>query len=92
MKVGERIKFVKKEWYIVDVVKYNDVEYYYISEDLSSKIGDFENVKNYKGDWAIEFIYRLEDGKYRNVSDDELFSNLLNRVGIKSILLDRKNT
>ena len=81
-----RIKFDNREWLVIDNIEYNDIKYYYIIEDISDKINDLENLEDYEGKYSMEFIYKLDNGNYKNVTDRELIDKLLAIIGKNTIL------
>ena len=76
-----RIKFGNKEWLVIDNIEYQGIKYYYIIEDISEEIENLKNIEEYEGHISIEFIYKLDNGNYKNVTDQELISVLLGIVG-----------
>lgn len=81
-----RIKFDNREWLVVDNIEYENVKYYYIIEDISKELNNVNNIEDYEGNYSIEFIYKLENGNYKNVTDQKLIQNLLAIVGKRAIL------
>lgn len=81
-----RIKFDNREWLVIDNIEYENVKYYYIIEDVSDKINHLENLNDYDGKIKMEFIYKLDNGNYRNVTDKKIINILLAIVGKKNIL------
>ena len=81
-----RIKFDNREWLVIDNIEYEGKKYYYIVEDVSEELEKIENLEDYKGNITIEFIYKLDDENYANVTDQELISKLLAVVGQRAIL------
>lgn len=76
-----RIKFADKEWLVIDNIEYEGVKYFYIIEDISEQLEGLDKIEEYKGDFLIEFIYRKENGDYKNVTDAELKNKLMTIVG-----------
>lgn len=73
-----RIKFGKDEYYVIDRFTYKGIEYLYIClDDLGNTEGKSDE-ELYNHNFVINFIYKLEDGKYSTVENDELFQSLLN--------------
>jgi len=85
MEYKARIKFFDKEWLIIENIEYEGIKYYYIIEDISEKLEDIENIEDYEGNFSIEFIYKLENGNYRNVTDKELIEKLSSIVALKKM-------
>ena len=81
-----RIKCDNREWLVIDNLEYNNVKYYYIIEDISDKINNLESLEDYEGTYSMEFIYKLDNGNYKNVTDRELIDKLLAIVGKNTIL------
>lgn len=81
-----RIKFDNREWLVVDNIEYENIKYYYIIEDISKELNNVKNIEEYEGNYSIEFIYKLENGNYKNVTDQKLIQNLLAIVGKRAIL------
>lgn len=80
-----RIKFAEREWLVIDNLEYEGKKYYYIVEDVSEELDKLENIEDYNKDIDLEFIYKVENGNYRNVTDEELIEKLLCIVGVKVI-------
>ena len=80
-----RIKFADKEWLVVENIEYKGIKYYCIVEDISDELEKLEKLSDYKGRLSVEFIYQLDNGKYKNVTDKELIEKLLLVVGVKTI-------
>lgn len=78
-----RIKWDDREWLVLDKIEYQGIEYYYIIQDLSDEVTSFENLENYKGRISIEFIHKVDNGMYRNVTDQNLIDQLLAITGEK---------
>lgn len=76
-----RIKFDDKEWLILDNIEYQGVRYFYIIEDISEQLEELDKIEDYKGEFLIEFIYKKENGNYKNVTDRDLKNKLLFIVG-----------
>lgn len=76
-----RIKFADREWLVIDNIEYKGVKYFYIIEDISEQLEGLDKIEEYKGDFLIEFIYRKENGDYKNVTDAELKNKLMTIVG-----------
>lgn len=84
-----RIRFANKEWLVIDNIEYEGTKYFYIIEDISEQLEKINNIEEYKGNFLIEFIYKKEDGNYKNVTDIELKDKLMTIVG-KNVFF-RKN-
>lgn len=84
-----RIKFDNRQWLVIDNFEYNNVKYYYIIEDISDKINNLDNLEDYDGKYSMEFIYKLDNGNYKNVTDQDLINQLLAIVGKRTILSDK---
>lgn len=93
MTVG-KINFGNLDYIIVDRFEYNEVEYMYIFEDITEKIkgkgiSGLDNI-----DVKADFIFKCNDGKYENVTDDELYQKLMflenkrNSLGVNAVLKD----
>ena len=83
-----RIKFADKEWLVVDNIEYDGIKYYYIVEDISEELEELDKLgklEEYSGKMTLEFIYKLDNGKYKNVTDEELLEKLHDEVAIKAI-------
>lgn len=85
MSYKARIKFANKEWLVVDNIEYEGVKYFYIIEDISNEIENLENIEEYQGNISIEFIYKLDNGNYKNVTDQELIAKLSSIIAIRAI-------
>lgn len=85
-----RIKFDNREWLVIDNIEYEGVKYYYIIEDISEELNGLKNLDEYKGKFAIEFIYKLDNGNYSNVTDQMLLNTLSAIVG-KNAILNKEN-
>ena len=83
MSYKARIKFDNREWLVIENIEYNGIKYYYIIEDISEEIKDLNSIEEYNGKFTVEFIYKIENGNYRNVTDQELISKLSALVGFK---------
>lgn len=81
-----RIKFDNREWLVVDNVEYEGIKYYYIIEDISEELNGLKSLDEYEGNFTIEFIYKLDNGNYKNVTDEVLLNTLTAIVGKKAIL------
>jgi hypothetical protein len=81
-----RIKFAEKEWLVIDNIEYKNEKYYYIIEDIAEQLENIDNLEEYKGSYKMEFIYKLENGNYKNVVDQNLIQQLLAVVGQRMIL------
>lgn len=81
-----RIKFDNREWLVIDNIEYEGIRYYYIIEDISEKLERLKSLDEYEGTFNIEFIYKLENGNYKNVTDRKLIDVLLAIVGKNAIL------
>ena len=80
-----RIKYDNREWLVVDFVEFGGKKYYYIIQDISEEIEKLENVEDFKGNITLEFIYKLDNGNYKNVTDQMLFNTLSALVGKKAL-------
>lgn len=80
-----RIKFDNREWLVVDNIEYEGRKYFYIIEDISEQIENLQSIEEYEGNISIEFIYKVENNKYRNVTDEELITKLCSIVAIRAI-------
>lgn len=80
---GGRIKYDDREWLVLNKIEYQGIEYYYIIEDLSDEVTSFEDLENYKGRISIEFIHKVDNGMYQNVTDQNLIDQLLAITGEK---------
>ncbi len=85
-----RLKFGNKEWLLIDNIEYEGVEYLYIIEDISDELNNVKNIEDYEGRIHIEFIYKLDNGNYKNVLDNNLIENLLAIVGARKIFTDEE--
>lgn len=85
MSYKARIKFDNREWLVVDNFEHKGVEYFYIIEDISEKLEKLNNIEDYKGNFAVEFIYKSDDVNYRNVTDQELINELSAIVGLRAL-------
>lgn len=85
-----RIKFDNREWLVIDNIEYQGIKYYYIIEDVSKELEKLKNIEEYKGNFTLEFIYKLDNGNYKNVTDQNLISKLLAIVG-KNALLNKND-
>lgn len=81
-----RIKFDNREWLVIDNIEYEGVKYYYIIEDISEELNGIKSLDEYEGNFTIEFIYKLDNGNYRNVTDQALLNTLSAIVGKNTIL------
>jgi len=81
-----RIKFDNREWLVIDNVEYEGVKYYYIIEDISEELNHLNSLEDYKGKVSMEFIYKLDDGNYKNVTDEALLNTLTAIVGKRAVL------
>ena len=81
-----RIKFADKEWLVIDNIEYKGEKYYYIVEDISEQLKNINSLEDYNGNYKMEFIYKLENGNYKNVVDQDLIKQLLAIVGQRAIL------
>lgn len=81
-----RIKFGNREWLVIDNIEYKGQKYYYIIEDISEQLNGLNNLDEYKGNFSMEFIYKLDNGNYKNVTDQGLIKELLAIVGKRAIL------
>ena len=80
-----RIKFDNREWLVIDNIEYEGTKYFYIIEDISDELNDLDNIEDYQGNISVEFIYKLDNGNYRNVTDQDLIAKLSSIVAIKAI-------
>lgn len=81
-----RIKFDNKDWLVIDNFIVENVKYYYIIEDKSEELEKVNNIEDYKGNINMNFIYsEKNDGIYKNVTDKELFNQLLAIVGYRNM-------
>jgi len=85
MSYKARIKFDDREWLVVDNIEYEGIKYFYIIEDISEEIEKLEKIEDYKGKFSIEFIYKLDNGNYKNVTNQELISKLSAIVALKNL-------
>ena len=81
-----RIKFDNREWLVIDNFEYKNVKYYYIIEDVSEEINKLKNIEEYDNNFKAEFIYKLENGQYKNVTDQKLVNELLAEAGKRIVL------
>lgn len=81
-----RIKFDNREWLVIDNIEYEGVKYYYIIEDISEELNVLKSLDEYEGPVTIEFIYKLDNGNYKNVTDEALLNTLTAIVGKKAVL------
>lgn len=81
-----RIKFDGREWLVIDNIEYENVKYYYIIEDISEELNELKSLDEYEGNFVAEFIFKLDNGNYRNVTNQELINKLLAIVGTNAIL------
>lgn len=79
MKV-EKFLFAGTEYIIVDKFIFDNIEYMYIFEDISKKINKDENV-----DAKADFVFLCEDGKYENVTDEDLYIKLMQLVNKRNM-------
>lgn len=81
-----RIRFDNKDWLVIDNFIVENVKYYYIIEDKSEELENVNNIEDYKGNININFIYSEENDEiYKNVTDKELFNQLLAIVGYRNM-------
>jgi len=85
MSYKARIKFDNREWLVVDNIEYEGVRYFYIIEDISDELNNLEQLEDYEGNLSIEYIYKLDNGNYKNVTDQELITKLSSIIAIKSM-------
>ena len=85
MSYKARIKFDNREWLVVDNIEYEGIRYFYIIEDISDELNDLDNIEEYAGKISIEFIYKLDNGNYANVMDQELITKLSSLVAIRAM-------
>ncbi len=81
-----RIKFDNREWLVIDNIEYKGIKYYYIIEDISEKLNNLKSLDEYKGNFSMEFIYKLDNGNYNNVTDKALL-NTLSSIIAKNVIL-----
>ena len=81
-----RIKFDNREWLVIDNIEYEGVKYYYIIEDISEELDGLKSLEDYEGKVTIEFIYKLDNGNYKNVTDEVLLNILTAIVGKRAVL------
>ena len=81
-----RIKYDNREWLVIDNIEYQGIKYFYIIEDISKELENVKNIEEYEGKITIEFIYKLDNGNYRNVTDQNLINILLAIVGKNFVL------
>ena len=69
-----KLLFGGKEFYLADKFDYKGVKYFYIIEDIYEEGLTIEDInKNIE----VNFIYKVDDGGFKNVTDDQLFSELM---------------
>lgn len=85
MSYKARIKFDNRKWLVVDNIEYEGVRYFYIIEDISDELNNLENIEEYQGNISIEFIYKLDNGNYKNVIDQELIKKLSSIIAIRAM-------
>lgn len=85
MSYKARIKFDNREWLVIDNIEYEGIKYYYIVEDVSKELDNLENIEEYKGKLTLEFIHKVENGNYRNVTNKELISKLMAIVATRAL-------
>lgn len=85
-----RIKFDNREWLLIDKLNYKGIDYYYIIEDVSEELNNLNSIEDYKGKICIEFIYKLDEKNYKNVTDQNLLDDLLALMGQKVIEENKK--
>lgn len=78
-----KIQFGKKDFYVVDKFSFEGVTYLYIYEDVYKEGMD---INKFEGDIEVNFIHKVEDNKFENVTDDKLFNKLLNYASKRMIL------
>ena len=71
---------------VIDNIEYEGVKYYYIIEDISEELNGLKSLEDYKGKVTIEFIYKLDNGNYKNVTDEALLNTLTAIVGKRAVL------
>lgn len=81
-----RIKFDNREWLVVDNIEHKGIRYYYIIEDISEELDKVNKIEEYQGNFNLEFIYKLENGNYKNVTDTNLINELMSIVAKNAIL------
>ncbi len=85
-----RIKFVNKEWLVIDNIEFNNIKYFYIIEDTSENLNNINNINELQKKYNAEFIYKLDNGNYKNVTDKNLINQLLNIIAQKMIHSSKK--
>lgn len=85
-----RIKFVNKEWLVIDNIEFNNIKYFYIIEDTSENLNNINNINELPKKYAAEFIYKLDNGNYKNVIDKNLINQLLDIIAQKMIQSSKK--
>lgn len=75
MVVG-KVNFAGLDYIIVDRFTYEGTEYLYIFEDISEKIKG-KKISELNIDAKADFIFKCDDGKYENVTDDNLYKKLM---------------
>ena len=85
MSYKARIRFDNREWLVVDNIEYEGVRYFYIIEDISNELNDLENIQDYQENLSIEFIYKLDNGNYTNVTNQELITKLSSIIAIRAM-------
>lgn len=80
-----KLIFGGKEFYMADRFKYKGVFYHYIIEDIYEEGLEVEDIN---GNVEVNFIYKCEDGGYKNVTDDVLFNELMAEAS-KRIMLNQ---
>ncbi len=81
-----RIKFDNSEWLVIDNIEYEGIKYYYIIEDISEQLNDLKSLEDYNGNYKMEFIHKLPNGLYTNVTDQNLIDILFAIVGRDNFL------
>lgn len=84
------LRFIDKDFCIIDAFKYKDIKYFYIVEDKEKEIKDAGGIENYKEEILVLYIYEKEPGMYASVTDKELLNELdlyfLNRLAQGKII------
>lgn len=71
-----KIEFDNKKFFVVDNFKFENEKYFYIIEDKSKEIEECGSIDNFKGKIRMEYIFQIEPGIYKTVSDIELIKKL----------------
>lgn len=85
----KKIKYGEKEYFVVDVFEYKGRKYFFIVEDFyvegKEKIEDYTSTRV-----EANFIYKVYDHYFDNVTDDRLYKELFGIV-TKRILLKQNH-